>query len=113
MNRNHATAITAFECPTRPTEGIESVSPFDTRVPAALLRIDRNPFHHGTLGAVRSLGRAGVEVHVVAMDDAGAITVSRIRCPSGWPRRPNWPGWAALRSRPWLPPPTADCAVRR
>lgn len=42
----------------------------DTRVPAVLLRIDRNPFHHGTLGAVRSLGRAGVEVHVAAADGA-------------------------------------------
>lgn len=47
------------------------MSLFDTRVPAVLLRIDRNPFHHGTLGAVRSLGRAGVEVHVVA-DCAGS-----------------------------------------
>ncbi|WP_327315160.1 carboxylate--amine ligase [Streptomyces sp. NBC_01235] len=43
----------------------------DTRVPAVLLRIDRNPFHHGTLGAVRSLGRAGIDVHVVA-DSAGS-----------------------------------------
>ncbi len=42
------------------------MSLFDTRVPAVLLRTDRNPFHHGTLGAVRSLGRAGVTVHVVA-----------------------------------------------
>ncbi|MFF3498226.1 ATP-grasp domain-containing protein [Streptomyces sp. NPDC003247] len=42
------------------------MSLLDTRVPAVLLRIDRNPFHHGTLGAVRSLGRAGVDVHVVA-----------------------------------------------
>jgi predicted ATP-grasp superfamily ATP-dependent carboligase len=47
------------------------VSLLDTRVPAVVLRIDRNPFHHGTLGAVRSLGRAGVEVHVVA-DGAGS-----------------------------------------
>ncbi|RBM05533.1 ATP-grasp domain-containing protein [Streptomyces sp. PT12] len=39
------------------------MSPLDTRVPALLLRLDRNPFHHGSLGAVRSLGRAGVEVH--------------------------------------------------
>ncbi|MGW0585464.1 ATP-grasp domain-containing protein, partial [Streptomyces sp. NPDC002920] len=46
-------------------------SPLDSRVPAVLLRIDRNPFHHGTLGAVRSLGRAGVDVHVVA-DSAGS-----------------------------------------
>ncbi|MGW8062714.1 carboxylate--amine ligase [Streptomyces ziwulingensis] len=42
------------------------MSTFDTRVPAVVLRIDPNPFHHGTLGAVRSLGRAGVEVHLVA-----------------------------------------------
>ncbi|MET9442480.1 ATP-grasp domain-containing protein [Streptomyces sp. NPDC006610] len=47
------------------------MSLFDTRVPAVLLRTDRNPFHHGTLGAVRSLGRAGVDVHVVA-DCAGS-----------------------------------------
>ena len=47
------------------------MSLLDTRVPAVLLRIDPNPFHHGTLGAVRSLGRAGVEVHVVA-DSAGS-----------------------------------------
>ncbi|MEU9407969.1 ATP-grasp domain-containing protein [Streptomyces sp. NPDC048281] len=47
------------------------MSLLDIRVPAVLLRIDRNPFHHGTLGAVRSLGRAGVEVHVVA-DSAGS-----------------------------------------
>jgi predicted ATP-grasp superfamily ATP-dependent carboligase len=47
------------------------VSLLDVRVPAVVLRIDRNPFHHGTLGAVRSLGRAGVDVHVVA-DCAGS-----------------------------------------
>ncbi|MBR8641770.1 ATP-grasp domain-containing protein [Streptomyces tuirus] len=47
------------------------MSLLDTRVPAVVLRIDRNPFHHGTLGAARSLGRAGVEVHVVA-DCAGS-----------------------------------------
>ncbi|MFI5687153.1 ATP-grasp domain-containing protein [Streptomyces sp. NPDC051636] len=53
------------------------MSLLDTRVPAVLLRIDRNPFHHGTLGAVRSLGRAGVEVHVVA--DSVGSPVSRSR----------------------------------
>ncbi|MEV2212714.1 ATP-grasp domain-containing protein [Streptomyces sp. NPDC050997] len=51
--------------------------PLDTRVPAVLLRIDRNPFHHGTLGAVRSLGRAGVEVHVVADSTGSPVTRSR------------------------------------
>ncbi|MFB9466201.1 carboxylate--amine ligase [Streptomyces cinereospinus] len=50
---------------------------FDLRVPAVLLRIDRNPFHHGTLGAVRSLGRAGVEVHVVADCAASPVRTSR------------------------------------
>ncbi|MFF6995137.1 ATP-grasp domain-containing protein [Streptomyces sp. NPDC008313] len=49
----------------------------DTRVPAVLLRTDRNPFHHGTLGAVRSLGRAGVDVHVIA--DSARSPVSRSR----------------------------------
>ncbi|CCK29958.1 hypothetical protein BN159_5579 [Streptomyces davaonensis JCM 4913] len=53
------------------------MSLFDTRVPAVLLRIDRNPFHHGTLGAVRSLGRAGVSVHVVADCTASPVRASR------------------------------------
>ncbi|MFD5297854.1 ATP-grasp domain-containing protein [Streptomyces mutabilis] len=53
------------------------MSLFDTRVPAVLLRIDRNPFHHGTLGAVRSLGRAGVDVHVVADCDRSPVRASR------------------------------------
>ncbi|MGV9989886.1 carboxylate--amine ligase [Streptomyces sp. NPDC003374] len=47
------------------------MSLLDTRVPAVVVRTDRNPFHHGTLGAVRTLGRAGVEVHLVA-DCAGS-----------------------------------------
>ncbi|MEU3313295.1 ATP-grasp domain-containing protein [Streptomyces sp. NPDC006662] len=50
---------------------------FDGRVPAVLLRLDRNPFHHGTLGAVRSLGREGVEVHAVAEAGAGPVGRSR------------------------------------
>ncbi|MFI6933219.1 ATP-grasp domain-containing protein [Streptomyces sp. NPDC050287] len=53
------------------------MSLLDTRVPAVLLRIDRNPFHHGTLGAVRSLGRAGVEVHVVADSTGSPVARSR------------------------------------
>ncbi|MEU7056155.1 ATP-grasp domain-containing protein [Streptomyces sp. NPDC046197] len=53
------------------------MSLLDTRVPAVLLRIDRNPFHHGTLGAVRSLGRAGVEVHVVADSTGSPVQRSR------------------------------------
>ncbi|MCT7350904.1 ATP-grasp domain-containing protein [Streptomyces sp. 15-116A] len=53
------------------------MSLLDTGVPAVVLRTDRNPFHHGTLGAVRSLGRAGVEVHVVA--DVTGSPVGRSR----------------------------------
>jgi predicted ATP-grasp superfamily ATP-dependent carboligase len=46
-------------------------------VPALVLRLDRNPFHHGTLGAVRSLGRAGVEVHAVVESARSPVTRSR------------------------------------
>jgi hypothetical protein len=51
--------------------------PFDTRVPALLLRLDSNPFHHGTLGAARSLGRAGIEVHALLAPPCGPVTGSR------------------------------------
>ena len=54
-----------------------TVPSFDTRVPAVLMRLDRNPFHHGTLGAVRSLGRAGIEVHAVI--EAARSPVGRSR----------------------------------
>ncbi|MEU6393364.1 ATP-grasp domain-containing protein [Streptomyces sp. NPDC046939] len=49
----------------------------DPCVPVVLLRIDPNPFHHGTLGAARSLGRCGVEVHVVAGPGGGPVARSR------------------------------------
>ncbi|MEU5398633.1 ATP-grasp domain-containing protein [Streptomyces sp. NPDC005963] len=50
---------------------------FDAQVPALVLRLDRNPFHHGTLGAVRSLGRAGVEVHAVVEAADSPVVRSR------------------------------------
>lgn len=50
---------------------------FGNLVPAVLLRLDRNPFHHGTLGAVRSLGRKGVEVHAVVEAGGGPMARSR------------------------------------
>ncbi|WP_338698106.1 ATP-grasp domain-containing protein [Streptomyces sp. Q6] len=49
----------------------------DPCVPVVLLRIDPNPFHHGTLGAVRSLGRCGVEVHVAAEAEGSPVARSR------------------------------------
>ncbi|MFF0446834.1 ATP-grasp domain-containing protein [Streptomyces sp. NPDC004609] len=58
-------------------DAVDAEHAFDTRVPALVLRLDRNPFHHGTLGAVRSLGRAGVEVHAVVEAAASPVTRSR------------------------------------
>ncbi|MFI0351822.1 ATP-grasp domain-containing protein [Actinomadura sp. 9N407] len=42
-----------------------SAPALDGDLPVLLLRTDRNPLHHGTLGAIRSLGRAGVPVHAI------------------------------------------------
>ncbi|TXS26043.1 ATP-grasp domain-containing protein, partial [Streptomyces sp. ms191] len=50
---------------------------FDTRVPALLVRLDRNPFHHGTLGAARSLGRAGIPVHALIESRVSPVARSR------------------------------------
>ncbi|MCF3965177.1 carboxylate--amine ligase, partial [Streptomyces fuscigenes] len=50
---------------------------FDTTTPAVLVRLDPNPFHHGTLGAVRSLGRAGIEVHAVIESPHSPVARSR------------------------------------
>ncbi|MGI5347594.1 ATP-grasp domain-containing protein [Streptomyces sp. CA-250714] len=50
---------------------------FATDVPALLLRLDPNPYHHGTLGAARSLGRAGLEVHALLGSTGGPVTRTR------------------------------------
>ncbi|MFF0472484.1 ATP-grasp domain-containing protein [Streptomyces sp. NPDC004284] len=50
---------------------------FDTSVPTVLVRLDRNPFHHGTLGATRSLGRAGIPVHAVIESSSSPVARSR------------------------------------
>ncbi|GGS67942.1 ATP-grasp domain-containing protein [Streptomyces tanashiensis] len=50
---------------------------FDISVPTVLVRLDRNPFHHGTLGAARSLGRAGIPVHAVIESSTSPVTRSR------------------------------------
>jgi predicted ATP-grasp superfamily ATP-dependent carboligase len=64
-----------------------TVPSLDSRVPAVLLRLDRNPFHHGTLGAVRSLGRAGIEVHAVV--EGAKSPVGRSRHLRGTHPRPD------------------------
>ncbi|MER6465033.1 ATP-grasp domain-containing protein [Streptomyces sp. NPDC001228] len=80
------------------------------------LRGDRNPFHHGTLGAVPSLGRAGVDVHLVA--DSTGSPVGRSRFVRQSPSAPR--PCCAARTRPgpatagstWRPP-GARAARRR
>ncbi|MEU5838302.1 ATP-grasp domain-containing protein, partial [Streptomyces diacarni] len=61
---------------------------FATDVPALLLRLDPNPYHHGTLGAARSLGRAGVEVHALLGTDPGPVArtryLHRLHTPVRW-----------------------------
>lgn len=67
----------------------------DRATPVLVLKLDVNPWHHGALGIIRSLGRAGVPVH--------AVVESRTS-PAGWSRY--------LRSRIlWTPDPDDVPAV--
>ena len=49
---------------TRPAAAAPAVRP-DVSTPAVVLKFDRNVMHHGSLGAIRSLGRMGVCVYAV------------------------------------------------
>ncbi|MCU1427032.1 MAG: ATP-grasp protein [Actinomycetia bacterium] len=49
----------------------------DPSVPVLLLRVGRYPVYHGTVGAIRSLGRAGVPVHAIVEDRFTPAAVSR------------------------------------
>ncbi|NVI86624.1 ATP-grasp domain-containing protein [Actinomadura sp. BRA 177] len=60
----------------------------DPGLPVLLLRTDRNFFHHGTLAAIRSLGRAGVPVHAIMEGRANPASRSRY----------------LYRGHPWAPP---------
>ncbi|REE97714.1 ATP-grasp domain-containing protein [Thermomonospora umbrina] len=56
----------------------------DPSIPVLLLRTDQNVFHHGTLGAIRSAGRAGLSVHAVLESEdvpAGRSRYLRRRLP--------------------------------
>ncbi|SDL94848.1 hypothetical protein [Nonomuraea jiangxiensis] len=58
----------------------------DCTVPALVVRLDANIFHHGTLGAIRSLGRAGVEVHGLIAGGHAPTSCSRyLTRIHGWP----------------------------
>ncbi|MEU3746795.1 MULTISPECIES: ATP-grasp domain-containing protein [Streptomyces] len=49
----------------------------DPVVPALLAKVGRYPQHHGGLGVVRTLGRAGVTVHAVVEDRLTPVALSR------------------------------------
>ncbi|NUL04362.1 ATP-grasp domain-containing protein [Streptomyces lunaelactis] len=51
--------------------------PFDRETPALLVKIGRYPQHHGGLGVVRTIGRAGVPVHAVVEDRFTPVAFSR------------------------------------
>ncbi|MDL4773210.1 MULTISPECIES: ATP-grasp domain-containing protein [Thermomonosporaceae] len=61
----------------------------DPHLPVLLLRTDHNPLHHGTLAAIRSLGRAGVPVHAMLEGRTTPAASSRY----------------LLHRHPWGPPP--------
>ena len=49
----------------------------DKRLPVLLFRLGNYPLHHGTVGAIRSLGRAGVPVYAVTEDPYTPAAMSR------------------------------------
>ncbi|QXJ22674.1 ATP-grasp domain-containing protein [Actinomadura graeca] len=49
----------------------------DPGLPVLLLRTNHNSLHHGTLGAIRTLGRAGVPVHAILEGPANPSSRSR------------------------------------
>ncbi|NUK24619.1 carboxylate--amine ligase [Streptomyces lunaelactis] len=51
--------------------------PLDRGVPALLAKIGSYPQHHGGLGVVRTIGRAGVPVHAVVEDRFTPVAFSR------------------------------------
>ena len=49
----------------------------DPRTPVLIVRIGHYPLHHGGVGAIRSLGRAGVPVYAITEDRATPAALSR------------------------------------
>lgn len=57
---------------------VTAVAPsFDRDVPLLLIKVGRYPLHHGSLGAIRSLGRLGVPVFAVVEDQVTPAALSR------------------------------------
>ncbi|MBG0828110.1 ATP-grasp domain-containing protein [Planomonospora sp. ID67723] len=64
----------------------------DAGTPALILRLDDNVFHHGTLAAIRSLGRAGAEVHAILEGPHAPASRSRhLTRAYRWPDGPRTP----------------------
>jgi predicted ATP-grasp superfamily ATP-dependent carboligase len=60
--------------------------PLDPELPALLIRIGRYPVYHGAVGAIRSLGRAGVPVYAIVEDRLTPAASSRyLTRPVVWP----------------------------
>jgi D-aspartate ligase len=57
--------------------GFDSAVAFDTSVPAFVLRLNHNIRGHGAVGAIRTLGRAGVPVYAITEDRWTPAGVSR------------------------------------
>ena len=49
-------------------DGYRLIADFDHSTPMILVKVGRYPLHHGTVGAIRSLGRVGVPVYAVTED---------------------------------------------
>lgn len=49
----------------------------DTGVPVIVVRVGHYPIHHGTVGVIRSLGRAGVPVYAVTEKGVSPASTSR------------------------------------
>ena len=55
----------------------EKILDFDTSLPVLLFKIGRYPIHHGIVGVIRSLGRAGIPVTAITEDLLTPASVSR------------------------------------
>jgi D-aspartate ligase len=49
-------------------DGYWLIADFDHSTPMILVKVGRYPLHHGTVGAIRSLGRVGVPVYAITED---------------------------------------------
>ncbi|MBC3844354.1 ATP-grasp domain-containing protein [Streptacidiphilus sp. 4-A2] len=69
-----------------PSRGAALDMGLDPRTPVLVVKIGHYPLHHGGVGAIRSLGRAGVPVYAITEDRATPAALSRyLRGRCVWP----------------------------